>query len=127
MASVISLVWSLALFVFAEPLARLFLPKDAVAAAHAVAYVRIVSLCLVPQCWEVVLDGAFGGAGMTIPPMIITMTMTAARVPLARWAAFDLGLGVAGIWWVIAATAALRGVATALWFAHGGWKTRRAA
>ena len=77
-----------------------------------------------PQCFEVVLDGAFAGAGLTLPPMVISILISAVRIPLARWAAFDGGLGVAGIWWTIAATAALRGVVVAVWFARGTWKTR---
>ena len=73
---------------------------------------------------EVVLDGAFGGAGMTIPPMVVSATLTAARIPLAQYAAFTAGLGVRGIWIVISATAALRGIVTAMWFSRGSWKRR---
>ena len=77
-----------------------------------------------PQCWEVVLEGGFAGAGMTVPPMIVTMVLTALRVPLARLASESWGYGIAGIWAVIAATAALRGVVIAAWFALGTWKKR---
>ena len=115
--------WSLALLAFGRPIASLFLDAGA-ARDHAVAYFTIVSWCLVPQCFEVVLDGAFAGAGLTLPPMVISILISAVRIPLARWAAFDGGLGVAGIWWTIAATAALRGVVVAVWFARGTWKTR---
>jgi Na+-driven multidrug efflux pump len=127
MASLVSLVWAALLYAGAGLLARTFLGHDAVAVGYAADYARVVALCLVPQCWDVVLQGAFEGAGVTVPPMVVTIVLTAARVPLARWAAFDLGGGVAGIWTVIAATAALRGVCTATWFARGRWKTRPAA
>jgi putative MATE family efflux protein len=116
--------WSLCLLAFSRPLAALFVPTPGAARDHAVAYFLVVSWCLVPQCFEVVLDGAFGGAGLTVPPMLISIAITVTRIPLARWAAFDLGLGVPGIWWTIAATAALRGVVVAVWFARGTWKTR---
>ncbi|MCC7137454.1 MAG: MATE family efflux transporter [Planctomycetes bacterium] len=121
------LLWSLALFLLPELLARAFLSDaadTAAARAHAVAYWRIVAFCLVLQAWEAVLDGAFSGAGMTVPPMVVTTSLVAVRVPLARWAAVDLGHGVPGIWAVIAATAALRGVAIAAWFSRGTWKHR---
>jgi putative MATE family efflux protein len=126
LASVGCLVWSVLILAVPEVLARLFLPgaADAAARAHAVEYYRLVALCLVPQCWEGVLDGAFGGAGLTVPPMIVSMTLTGARIPLAHWAAFDLGHGVTGIWVVIVVTAALRGIVTAVWFARGTWKRR---
>jgi Na+-driven multidrug efflux pump len=97
---------------------------NAAARAHAIDYWRVVALCLVPQCWEVVLEGGFAGAGLTVPPMIVTMVITAARVPLAYWASHHGGYGIAGIWAVIAATAALRGVVIAAWFALGTWKKR---
>ena len=119
-----SLAWALILFLFDEPIASLFLKEGTAAHDHASAYYRIVALCLVPQALEIILDGAFGGAGLTIPPMLISTGVTALRVPLAPIAAFDWGLGVSGIWWVICATAALRGVLIALWFARGTWKSR---
>ena len=117
------LLWGIVLFVFADELAWLW-AKDAAAQGHAASYFRIVSLCLVPQAYELVLDGAFGGAGMTVPPMVVGVTLSLLRIPLAWWAAFDLGLGVEGIWWVICVTAAVRGIAVAYWFSRGTWKTR---
>lgn len=125
LASLACLAWAIALFVLADPLSRFFLGSgDPVALSHARAYYRIVAFCLVPQCWEVVLEGAFGGAGMTIPPMVVSVLLTATRIPLAAWAASSPSLGVHAIWIVIAATAALRGVFVSLWFARGTWKSR---
>jgi len=126
-AAAACLAWGGALFAFGRHLVDLWLPLSHASPAardYALDYFQTVALCLAPQAFEVVLDGAFGGAGMTIPPMIVTLTLSAGRVPLARWAAFDLGLGVHGIWVVIAATAALRGLVTAIWFARGTWRRR---
>jgi putative MATE family efflux protein len=123
LASLACFGWGCVLFLFAEPLSRLFLPPDAdVALGHAQSYYRIVAFCLVPQCWEVVLEGAFSGAGLTVPPMLVSVVLTAARIPLAHWV--SAGGDVDGIWIVIAATAALRGIVLAAWFARGTWKTR---
>jgi Na+-driven multidrug efflux pump len=116
--------WAALLFLGRHALARLFLGGDDVAVAHAVDYFAIVALCFVPQCWEVVLEGAFGGAGMTVPPMTVSVLLTAARWPLSWWFAIERGGGVPAIWVVIASTAAARGVFLALWFARGTWKTR---
>lgn len=125
LASVACLAWAAALFLLADPLSRFFLgSNDPVALSHAQAYYRIVAFCLVPQSWEVVLEGAFGGAGMTVPPMVVSIGLTATRIPLAVLAASSPSLGVRAIWVAIAATAALRGVCVALWFARGGWKSR---
>ena len=122
----VSLLWALVLFVFHEPIAGIFAQHgsaDPAARAWGAAYMFIVSFCLIPQCFELVLDGAFGGAGLTLPPMIIGVVFSTIRVPLAYWAV-DAGYGVIGIWWVIAITAMVRGVICALWFARGTWKTR---
>jgi len=119
----ISLVWALVLFVFADGLAGLWAEAPD-ARGFAADYFHIVALCLVPQAVGLVIDGAFAGAGMTLPPMITGIAFAGLRVPLAWWAAFDAGLGVKGVWIVITATAAVRGVAVALWFSRGTWKTR---
>jgi putative MATE family efflux protein len=124
LASAACVVWGAALLLGGRWLVDAFLSGSPEAVPHARLYVSIVAPCLAFQAWEHVLEGAFGGAGMTVPPMLVSMALTAARVPLARWAAFDQGWGVAGIWAVIAATAALRGVVVALWFARGTWTTR---
>ncbi len=70
------------------------------------------------------LEGAFSGAGMTVPPMVVTMSLVAARVPLAWWLAVEQGRGLYAIWFVIAATAALRGILIAAWFSRNTWKRR---
>jgi len=123
----ICFVWGLVLFFFADELARvLTLTQDGDHAAriHAASYFRIVAFCLVPQAMEVVLDGAFGGAGLTLPPMIISSTFSLLRIPMSMYMAFDLGMGADGIFWTIAITAALRGLTAGAWFLRGTWKTR---
>lgn|GEM_PF-650677 len=126
-ASAGCLVWSAVTFFAPDVLAGLFLaagPDNELARLHAVAYWQIVAFCLVPQAWEGVLEGAFSGAGMTVPPMVVTMSLVAARLPLAWWLAVERGDGLYAIWFVIAATAALRGILIAAWFSRGTWKHR---
>ena len=67
------------------------------------------------------LEGGFSGAGHTVPPMVVTMSLSIARVPLALLA-LHWGWGVEGVWWMLAATATLRGVLIAGWFSLGTWK-----
>lgn len=107
--------------VFPRQFASLFTADPAVI-DEAVKYLRIVSISQLAVCSEIVLEGALGGAGDTVPPMLASTTLTAARIPLAAWAAGRWGSS--GIWWVISLTAIGRGAAmTALWRA-GGWKRR---
>lgn len=116
-------LWALVLFFFNETLARAFL-DDPASIEMAASYAQIVALCLVPQTFDLVLSGAFGGAGMTVPPTIVGLSFNALRIPLIPIAAFDMGLGVEGIWWVVAVTSILRGVFIAAWFSLNTWKTR---
>jgi Na+-driven multidrug efflux pump len=89
---------------------------------EAVNYLRIASISQLAICAEIVLEGALGGAGETVPPMISSTTITAARIPLAAWAATHWGS--IGIWWVISLTAIGRAVAMAGLWRAGRWRRK---
>jgi Na+-driven multidrug efflux pump len=106
---------------FPAQLAALFTPDEAVVAETA-RYLRIAALSQLFVAAEVVLEGALGGAGDTVPPMLTSTALTASRIPLAAWAAGRFG--TAGLWWTISLTATARGVAMmAIWRA-GRWKRK---
>jgi putative MATE family efflux protein len=118
-ASIPGFIGALAALLIPEQLAALF-TNDPEVIAVAVRYLRISALAELTVCAEIVLEGALGGAGHTIPPMLTSTALTALRIPLAWWAAARWG--VDGIWWTITLTAVARGLAMiALWRA-GGWK-----
>lgn len=124
---VLSALWGVVLYVFPEEIAGLLAKgegQDTAAFQYAVDYFRIVAVCLAPQAVELVLDGAFGGAGLTLPPMVISTFFSAIRIPLAWFFAIHLGYGATALWLVITITAILRGLIAGLWFARGTWKTR---
>ena len=121
-AMVLCGLWALVLHFADESLVSIFL-EPGTTHSYASAYLRIIAWCVALQAAEVVLEGAFGGAGLTIPPMIITVSLTALRIPLAWWVGIEEGYGVNGIWWTLTATAVLRGLVMAAWFARGTWKT----
>ena len=50
---------------------------------EAVKYLRIAAVSQLAVCAEIVLEGALGGAGDTVPPMMASTALTASRVPLA--------------------------------------------
>jgi len=99
--------------------------SDAETATWGAAYLRIVSIAMVFSAVDVVVAQSFTGAGDTVPPSIIDIPLTVARVPVAWALAVPLGLGPAGIWWTITGSAILKGVFLALWFARGKWKRAR--
>ena len=88
-------------------------------------YLQIMALFEVFLGFEVVLEGAFGGAGNSIPPMLISVPLTALRIPLGYFLAHWAGLGSVGIWWAIASTTGLKGLLMALWFKRGKWKQQQ--
>lgn len=122
----VSALWGLVMFAMPEHVVRAMVGGDAAVAAHTVDYFRIVGVCLAFMAVEIVLEGAFSGAGNTLPPMLLGSAVTVARVPLAALFASTLQWGVAGVFWVISWTCVGRGLILAVWFARGRWVSGRA-
>lgn len=104
-----------------EQFASIFTDDPAVIAEGA-KYLRIAAVSQLALCAEIVLEGALGGAGHTVAPMLTSTLITVSRIPLAAWAASRWG--TAGIWWVISLTAIARGLAMIWLWRAGGWKRK---
>ena len=102
-------------------LAGLF-THDPLVIAESARYLRIAAAAELVLCAEVVLEGALGGAGETIPPMLTSSALTLSRIPIAAWAAARWGTD--GIWWTISLTAIGRGLAMMVLWRWGRWKRR---
>ncbi len=118
-ASAPAAVAALASLLVPETLAGFF-TRDAEVIAVTASYLRIVAVSQLVVCAEVVLEGALGGAGATVAPMVASISLTVARIPLAVWAGGRYG--ETGLWWVIAATATARGLAMIALWRLGRWK-----
>jgi Na+-driven multidrug efflux pump len=118
------LAFSLFFYWRAHAISSVFSSDPATIAASA-DYLRILAYSQVFMGLEIVLSGAFAGAGDTVPPMIVFVPLNVARIPLAYLLAHTFGLGVLGVWWAISGTSILKGSIIALWFCHGGWKEKR--
>jgi putative MATE family efflux protein len=90
--------------------------------AEGASYLRIAAISQLFVCAEIVLEGALGGAGDTVPPMLTSTTITLARIPLAAWAATEWGSS--GIWWVISLTAIARALGMVVLWRWGRWKRK---
>ena len=99
-----------------------FFSSDPAVIAEGANYVRIIAVSQLAICAEVVLEGALGGAGYTVAPMLTSTTFTLSRIPLAAWAASQWGS--TGIWWVICLTAIARALAMIGLWRFGGWKLK---
>jgi Na+-driven multidrug efflux pump len=94
--------------------------NDPAVIAEGARYLRIAAISQIGICAEIVLEGALGGAGATLPPMLTSTLITASRIPIAIWAASRYG--IEGLWWTISITALLRAAGmVAIWRA-GRWK-----
>ena len=102
-----------------ETLAHFF-PDDPTVVAETAMYLRINAIAQLLLPAEIVLEGALGGAGDTVPPMITSTALTALRIPLAAW--WATLWGPMGIWWAIAVTSAGRGLAMMYLWRSGRWK-----
>ena len=104
-----------------------FFTADQDVIARGVPYLRILAPCQAFACLEIVLHGAFAGAGDTVPPSVISVTVSLLRIPMAPFLAIALGLGLDGIAWTITLTCVVRALIVLAWFRRGTWKTKRPA
>ena len=95
---------------------------DPAVIAIAADYLIILGISQTAMAIEIVLEGAFGGAGDTIPPMLVMLPGSALRIPLAYYLCFTLGWGVNGIWWTLTITSIAKALVLAGWFKLGRWK-----
>ena len=89
-----------------------------------VEYFRIIAIFEIFLAFEVIMEGAFSGAGYTLPVMLVTVPITALRIPLAWLLAIKLEMGTEGIWWAIAITTFLKGALNILLFQRGLWMNK---
>jgi putative MATE family efflux protein len=90
----------------------------------AIDYLIILGFSQAAMAFEIILEGAFSGAGNTIPPMVVMLPGSLLRIPLAWYLAFQLDWGINGIWWTLTITTSLKAVVLAWWFSLGRWKLR---
>jgi len=121
-AMALGLVAAIGEYSLATTFARIF-TSDPLVIAESARYLRIGAISTLFAGAELVLEGALGGAGDTLPPMLTSTTLTVLRIPLAAWAATRWG--TSGIWWTISLTAVGRGVAMMALWKWGRWKRVR--
>ncbi len=124
LASIACFVYCVVMVSWPHQLAAVF-SRDPAVIEVAAGYVRIVGLAQLFMAVDVVLEGAFSGAGDTVPPMLLSIPLTLARLPCAWWFGVHRGGGVFAVWWVIAALMVGRGALMAAVFAAGRWKSKQ--
>jgi putative MATE family efflux protein len=115
---------SIMFFTFPRQIASFFI-SDPKVIEIGIGYLRILALSQMFMALEIVFEGAFGGAGNTVPPMIVSIFGSLARIPLAYLLAVHWGMGIKGVWWAITLTSIAKGIVLTYWFSRGKWKTKK--
>ena len=122
--SAIMFLLSILFLTIPERLIALFI-ADSLVVGMGAAYLSAIAFSLVTEGVGLVMDGSFSGAGDTVPPMVITVPLTFARLPTADFLALTLGWGVVGVWWAISVCTIAKGIVITLWFLRGRWKHKK--
>jgi len=121
---IVTFVISIFFITIPEMIAGLF-SSDPAAVAIAVDYLIILGLSQVFMGIEITLEGAFSGAGNTVPPMAVSIPSSIARLPLAYFLCFSLDWGINGVWWSLTITSFIKAIILAYWFKKGNWKKKK--
>ncbi len=111
------------IFIFAKPLAALFIPGDIAVIEGSALFVRITALTFGFVGMQQVLNGAFRGWGNTFIPMILAIfALWVLRFPLAYILSKHTALAANGVWWAFPVANVVAGVAAVLWYRSGSWR-----
>lgn len=117
LSMILMLIWgsfcSLLLIFAPELIFHIFIQESEVLPLG-VDYLRILGVSQLFMCIEITTEGAFCGLGKTLPPSIVSITLTAARIPMAIILSSYLGLN--GIWWSITISSIFKGIVLCSWF-----------
>ncbi|MCX7832589.1 MAG: MATE family efflux transporter [Ignavibacteria bacterium] len=119
---IVSAIYSVALFILSKQIAGFF-TSDLEIVEVSSFFNKLTAIVIIFSTIEVILEGAFTGAGYSIPPAVVGLTINFLRVPLAALFSFYWGLN--GIWYAICLTVLLKGIIIFFWFKKGTWKTKR--
>lgn len=103
-----SMIMSIVFIVFKEPIIRLFIREENTILI-ASGYLQAVAFSQSFSTIEMVSNGFFTGLGMPKIPATISIVFTVLRIPMAL--ILMKVLGITGIWWSIAISSILKGIA----------------
>ena len=78
-------------------------------------YLMILGVSQLFMSVEITTAGAFSGYGRTVPPSVISIIFTSARIPLAMLL-ITTSLALNGVWWSITISSIFKGVLLLTWF-----------
>lgn len=113
---------SLALWIWSEPVVRIFDTEPGLVAVATV-FIKIQIIQYLTFGLAMVLVNCLNGAGDTLVPMIVTLvTLWGVQMPLAYLLSRNTGLGVYGVRWAIVIAMVARAIIYSVYFKLGRWK-----
>ncbi|MBS4538690.1 MATE family efflux transporter [Clostridium sp. D2Q-11] len=79
-------------------------------------YLKILGVSQLFMTIEIATAGAFNGLGKTLPPALVSIVLTGARVPMALVLSSPTLLGLNGVWWSISLSSVFKGIVLVIWF-----------
>ncbi len=114
----IMFVWGMictGLLIFgAEPIFRFFI-SEADVVADGVVYLQVLGVSQMFMCEEILTIGALSGLGRTMQASIISIILTAARIPMVILLTAT-PLGLSGIWWAVTISSVAKGILYVIYF-----------
>ena len=111
-AALIMLAWgtfTTALLIFgAVPIFSVFI-HEAEVIGQGASYLRIIGVCEMFMCIELMTVGAMSGLGKTMEASAITVVLTVMRIRLAMVLGHT-GLGLDGVWWALSISSISKGI-----------------
>ncbi|WP_289055285.1 MATE family efflux transporter [Carboxylicivirga marina] len=101
--------------VFGKQIFSLFL-REPEPLQMGIVYLKILAVSQVFMIIEIITRGAFNGIGRTVPPSIVGVVFTGARVPAAMILSLEKYLGMLGIWWAISLSSVVKGIGLMGWY-----------
>lgn len=96
------------LLIFPQIIFQVFITEKSVLPLG-VDYLQILAISQLFMCIESTLAGTLNGLGKTFIPSSISITLTAARIPLVMFLSATC-LGLNGIWWAISISSVAKGI-----------------
>ncbi|TDT71896.1 putative MATE family efflux protein [Hypnocyclicus thermotrophus] len=113
---IIGLIATLLFYIFRSEIFKFFVPNDKKVILLGSDYLKILAISQVFMCLEITTMGLFNGVSKTIPPAIISIVFTGLRIPIAIYFAYNLNLGLNGVWWSISISSIIKGIVAIIWF-----------
>jgi len=109
---------------FAKSITSAF-TSDIPTATAAVYYLRIIAISQLFVGFEIIGESVFSGAGITVPPMVVSTIGTLLRVPIALLLVGPIGVGYPGLYWAITISTIVKGLWITGWYRFSKWEFRK--